>query len=251
MAFCGWDVIIPDTLTTEWQAASDEMRDAAQQSAGMILWSLTGKVFGLCDTRARPCFSPDQGSTYHGAGGRAWTPGVGVGNPGASGHCGCRSGCNHVGPDRLWLVGPVHEVVRVTIDGELVDPTTYRLAERRWLIRSAGVAWPTDQDMSVGPDEVGAFCVYYRKGIPVPTAGQLAAGRLAVEVLRGMKGSPCELPSHVASVARQGITIEYDPRGYFESGLTGIDTIDQWILAVNPYRSRGPARISSPDRPRG
>lgn len=251
MGFCGWDVIIPDSLTAEWNSESPTVRDAAQDAACHILWGLTGRVFGVCDTVARPCFSPAQGNTYDGRGGRAWWPGVGLGNPGASGACGCRSGCTHVPDTKLWLRGPVHEVTRVVIDGAALDTAAYRVDKRRWLIRQDGQSWPHDQDLSAPPDGEGAFTVYYRIGVPVPDAGKLAAGRLAVEIARGMKGSPCELPAHVASVARQGITIDFDPRGYFENGMTGIDSIDQWVMAVNPYRSKRPARISSPDRPRG
>lgn len=249
MGFCGWDLIVPDTLAAEWNSATVEMRDAAGNAAGTTLWALTGRVFGLCQTMQRPCFTPDQGSTYHGRGGRSWWPGLGVGNPGASGPCGCRSNCAHVPQSWVWLPGPVHSIDRVVIDGVVLDPSEYSVRKRRWLVRAQGT-WPQSQDLSAADDGPGAFSVYYLKGVEVPAAGKLAAGRLAVDYLRGMRGSACELPPHVASVARQGITIDFDPRGYFENGLTGIDSVDQWVMAVNPYKSRGPARISSPDRPR-
>lgn len=243
-----WPIVVPDAWKSEWLAASPEMREAAHASAAGILYALTGRVYGLRPVVQRPCFQPGHGTTY---GGNRWWPGVALGNPGASGGCGCSSDCRHVTKDMAWLPGPVHEVTEVLIDGEVVNPDSYRVDGRRWLRRTDGKVWPRNQDVRATDDGAGAFTVRYLRGIPVPLDGQLAAGRLAVEVMRQMNGQECELPAHVTSVVRQGVSVEMDPRGYYEAGMTGLDAVDRWILAVNPHRSKAPARIVSPDAPRG
>ncbi|MCF8610061.1 hypothetical protein L5G28_07780 [Gordonia sp. HY285] len=250
MGFCGWAVTIPADLADEWQAAPAELRERAQQAAGRILWTLTGQVFGTCPETVRPCFQPQDHTTYRGAGAVFW-PGLLTGDPAASGPCGCSEGCSEVGYDRVALPGPIASITEVVVDGEVVAPADYRIENHRWLHRVDGGRWPTHQDLHAPDDGPGAFTIRYERGLPIPADGLYAGGRLAVELLRGLSGGVCALPSGATSVSRQGITVELaDMREWFTNGVTGVESVDLWIMSVNPFKSKRPGRVTSPDSPR-
>ena len=239
MSFCEWPTTIPAALSTEWTGFPEATRTRAQVLAGRILWTLTGQVFGLCEVTVRPCWAPDDTISTYGVG-----RGYVAGDPRRA-RCGCASDCRHVGTDRVALPGPVHTVTTVRIDGTTLDPAAYRVQQRRWLRRTDGSRWPSTQDLNLADDAPGAFTVTYVKGIPVPVDGQEMAGLLAVELARGMTGGACALPTGATSVARQGITVELaDMREWFTNGVTGVEAVDLWIMAVNPYKSKAPARIT-------
>ena len=253
MGFCGWPVHIPAGYRDLWDAASKHKRDQAQMLAGRVLWALTGQVFGTRTEVVRPCFQPpERPSTYRGqrGAGPVWWPGAAL-HPGASGPCGCAPDCGEVAYDRLALPGPVAKVLEVWVDGELVDPATYVVENRRWLHRVDGQLWPKHQDFHAADEAAGAFTIRYERGITLTDDAKTAGGRLAVEFLQGMSGGECALPARATSVSRQGISIELaDVREWFTNGVTGVPEVDLWIMAVNPNRSRRPARVSSPDAPR-
>lgn len=243
-----WPLIIPVDDSEWWDAATDEQREQATSWAVAVLWALTGRVFGTILDRVRPCHRPpSRGTTYDGT----LTPRVGFASSGlvspgvttTAGGCGCRHDCRHASTKDLLLQGPVDSVVSVTIDGATVDPTAYRIMNRRWLRRVDGQGWPTRQNLDAADDEVGAFVVAYRRGIEPPDVGKLCAGILAVEFLRGLTGGECRLPRGVVSASRNGLTVEMDSRAYFTEGLTGVDEVDQWILSVNPNGLHAPARM--------
>ncbi len=239
----------------EWSDATEEERTRAVELATNILWSLTGRVFGLVEATVRPCFGPRDGSTYRGTAGNGrdayWWPGL-INQTWSVGGCGCSPGCNCVGPSEVALPGPVHSIVQVLVDGETVLPEAYRIRNSRWLIRVDGKPWPQHQNLAAADDQLGAFAVTYRQGIEVPLGGQIAVGDLALEFLRARKADGrCKLPDRAISVSRQGIDIELvDAQVLFEQGLTGIASVDQWIAAVNPHKARSRPRVYSPDAPR-
>ena len=185
MTFRGWPVKVPAEYSTEWSAATDEQRDRASDLAATVLWTLTGQVFGTVTETVRPCFRPDDAVTSYGV---SWAPGMFTG--GGPGPCGCSSDCRHVGHDRVALPGPVASVTSILVDGDTVDPSAYRVQDRRWVRRVDGLSWPTDQDLDAADAAVGAFTITYVRGVSVPAAGQAAAGRLAVEFLRDMTAGP-------------------------------------------------------------
>lgn len=246
-----WPIVVPAARVGEWAQASGSDRNAAERVAVLILWGLTGRVLGTVVDTVRPCAAPSPAfSTYGGsfrAAGR-YPSGL-VQGPLLLTSCGCSvSPCPCGGRSEIALPGPVAGVVSVMIDGVVVDPGTYKVRDRRWLVRTSGDAWPQRQDMEADDDAEGAFTVAYRRGIVPPPDGQEAAGWLATEVLRGMVADPsCALPKGVTSVARQGVTIEVDPVAYLEEGLTGVERVDQWIRSVNPSRMRSVPRVFSPD----
>ncbi|KJF21979.1 hypothetical protein C7T36_18520 [Rhodococcus sp. AD45-ID] len=232
----------------EWGEASAADKEAMGELATSNLWALTGRVFGLREVTVRPCFSPTDYSTYRGRSGADWFPGL-VSGSWMPGSCGCVDGCNH--PSEVALPGPVHSIVSVTVDGDTLDPSAYRIRNSRWLIRIDGGVWPQNQNLAVADDAEGAFTVTYKQGIEVPLAGQLAAGDLAVEFLRARKGGRCKMPDRAQHVARQGVDIQLvDAAVLFEQGLTGVSSVDQWIAACNPHKLRSRSRVHSVDAPR-
>jgi hypothetical protein len=245
-----WPVVFTnDADKAEWLAAEEAYRSVAQEMATSILWVLTGRTFGLSRETVRPCHIPQRGGYAgpYGGAGYYYYPGVMTGLRG--GPCGCGDANCCVNKSETPLVGPVDSVVGVWIDGQELDPGAYKVRNHRWLCRTDGTAWPQTQDLDADDMAEGAFTVTYMRGLPVPEPGQIACGLLALEWLRGMLGKKCQLPRGATSVARQGVTVEIDPRAFFEEGVTGIDAIDQWVMLVNPKRIQAPPRILSPDVP--
>lgn len=64
MGFCGWPVTPPGG--DEWAALDLPVRERATALAGRVLWTLTGRRYGLCEATARPRFEPTGGTTYRG-----------------------------------------------------------------------------------------------------------------------------------------------------------------------------------------
>lgn len=249
----------------------EEQQQVIDMAVGM-LWEWTNRTFGVCEVTIRPCRSdcnPDgyqPGSTFWGRGPgydptfpRAGAGGGGGGIPWfpvlISGQwfnitCGClgQCACEPSGPTVLSLPGPAQDISEVMIDGEVLPTTAYRLERNRWLIRTDGETWPTCQDQNLPDDADGAFAITYLKGVPVPTGGQIAAGRLACELAKGFcDDDSCALPERVQTVTRQGITVAVaqTPEMWEQ---TGIWSIDAWVQSVNVPRSRPGVR--SVDRPR-
>ncbi|OLT33671.1 hypothetical protein BJF84_21285 [Rhodococcus sp. CUA-806] len=148
------------------------------------------------------------------------------------------------------LPGPVESVEKVLIDGETLAPSSYRVKNRRWLIRVDGDVWPQNQNLRAPDDADGSFTVEYLRGVPVPKAGLIAAADLACDFLRSHSGGgkDCRIPSRAQSVSRSGVDVQLiDPYMLFDQGLTGIPSVDIWIAAVNPTRARSRSRVYSPD----
>lgn len=252
-----WNVPVPvdcTALEPSEDPTPEELESIERWKNAAVSWlyRLTGSVFGVTTETVRPCFrSPDRSSTYRGQSGSpaAWWPGL-ISGTWNSGACGCRDADCACGADlsRFQLPGPVVSVEKITIDGAELDATAYGIQDNRWIVRLDGGAWPQDQDLTAGPDEDGSFIVTYRRGIPVPVDGQIAAGALACDIANAELGNSCAIPDRASSVSRQGINIELlDPAEYFENGLTGISAVDRWILTVNPGRRRGAVGVFSPD----
>lgn len=248
---CGWAVEFL-TTPTAWESADADEKDLAEELAVNVLWALTGRVFGLCDQTVRPCFGPrEQGTTYRGSGGGYWWPGL-ISGTWFDGACGCSAGCDCVGPSEVALPGPVASITEVWVDGQELDAAAYKIRNSRWLLRVDGEVWPQKQDLTVGDHAEGAFTVTYKQGIPVPRAGQIAAGELALEFLAARKNDGrCKLPDRAISVSRQGVDYQLvDAQVLFEQGLTGIASVDQWIATVNPHKRKARSKVYSPDAPR-
>lgn len=202
---------------------------AAQEAAQQLLWSLTGRRYGLCSTTeayrlncSTPCGNP-----Y----GDRFGPGVDWELGGERRYC-CR----------IHLASrPVRSIDLVEVFGDPIDPSGYTL-ERDTLLR-LGECWPCEQTCDVAPVQVT-----YTWGIDVPALGQLAMGEMACEFLAAFEGADCRLPSNAISVTRQGVSVDLgDAQTLFQMGRTGLPISDAFIRSVNPNRLQSASAVFSPD----
>ena len=245
--------------------------------ASQVLYELSGRQFsGACEKTVRPCGNItcnfqvlSRGYIVWGGYGNwwwdpYWTPYWDDGwwwN--GSNACGCRP------LDRVELSGyPVREITEVKIDGAVVDPSTYRLDERRYLARvpdpldpDTWLRWPACQNMGLPDTESGTFSVTYRYGQDPPPLGIHAVAQLGCELYKACAGQECALPTGTTRVNRQGITIEklaFATWGYTPSRVartrpsgwnTGMPVVDAFL---NTYNSAGLKRrpvFWAPGRP--
>jgi hypothetical protein len=229
-------------------------------AASEILFELSGRLYsGTCEKTVRPCtpfmcgfqvlsrghIVAPYGYTWSGS---AW--GVDA--------CGCYP------LDRVLLSGyPVREITEVKIDGDVVDPDTYRLDNRRWLSRVRDPAepdvplfWPSCQMMDLPDTEDGTFSVSYRYGQDPPLAGVRAATALACQLHQACDGGggDCEIPANAVRVTRQGVTIDRNATIAWFYGKndvtgwsTGIPAVDVFLNGFNESGMQQRPRTWSPD----
>lgn len=253
---CDWP--LDTTCCAEWSTFTPEVQAAATAWATQILDALTGHRFAQCAVNFRPC-GPRCGLSF---GYLTWpvgAPANGGGMPwmipwiddGIWRNCGCAGPCTCHATSEVPFPTPVASVVEVRVDGLVLDPSAYRLDYFRGtpvLVRTDGALWPECQDMDAGPEEAGAFTIVYQPGEALPTAGRIAAGKMACEFAKACAGQDCALPQQLQSLTRNGVQLEVvDPAQLLESGLTGIADVDLWIRAVNPFRRIRPSTVYSAD----
>jgi hypothetical protein len=224
-----------------------------------LLFELSGRRFsGVCERTVRPCpghcgcWAGDPLFRYFGTmvDGEAFFPSGGYWP-----YLGRQRGCRPL--STVKLAGyPVNEIVSVTIDGAVVDPSGYELKNNRNLVRLNDADgkrqhWPGCQNLGQS-EGLHTFFVTYTYGQSPPTAGVEAAKQLACELAKacpvdGGDLGDCALPPGTVEVVRQGITIRAQVLGLFlEQGQTGLAHVDAF-LAVYGSRARRPAVIWSPD----
>jgi len=221
-------------------------RQASLDIAVNVLWALSGRQFGVCETLVRPCPTGDCGSGYRP--GSTWNQSVAPFIPTyeygrwVNYSCGCDGGsCKAMGPRTVHLPGPVQGIVTVTIGGEVLDTPEYVL-EGDVLYRK-GADWPS-QDYNKPLDENGTWSVLYLKGNPVPSAAGKFVGLLAKEFLSACVGdNACRLPKNVVATTNRGVSRVFDPSIIYATGKTGISEIDMWLAAINPYRLLSAPRV--------
>lgn len=252
--FCCDGIPAEDTRSEDEQALFDKLLRVATG----VLWRASGRRYGLCPIRVRPCRPGCADSTYRGSGvgGPLWTPALIAGNWTNCRGCDSCGDCNccNAGCSEIALPGPVHAVTGVFLGGTEVDDSLYRVDDHRMLVREDGACWPTCQDMRVADGEPGSFVVEYLLGIPVDTGGQFALSVYMCELWKLCTGQRCRLPLNTEGVFRQGINIDFaDANLDLLSGMrTGIPEVDVWLAGVNPDRLRQPSQVYSVDahRPR-
>lgn len=254
MGPCNWPVSYagcsPDGQPPEPIASMPASgRDLFEGMAAEYLWNWTSHNYGLCEVVVAPCRQEctDGRSSFNGSGpfrspwgpGSIWTPVIidGLWYNIGCGSCGDTCGCGGGSP--LRLPGPIDSVVQVLEDGVVLDEALYEIEGTNLLRRLDGKAWP-QCDLEVT----------YMMGTAVPAGGQLAAGRLAVELAKAACGDKeCALPQRVQTVTRQGVTIAMlDAFDDIDKGHTGIWIIDSWIASVTKPQPQ--SRVLSPDLPR-
>jgi len=153
--------------------------------------------------------------------------------------------------ERITLgYSPIIDVVEVLVDGQLVPGSAYRVDSQRYLIRTDGKLWPCCQNMERDAEfETDTFQVRFLYG-GLPEMAVHAATTLACELAKACAGSPCNLPSRVTNITRQGVSaVLADPTIILSEGRTGLFAVDAFLAAVNPGNTRRKSGIASPDRP--
>ena len=267
---CEWPVVYPvcdsptgnEFLTGECAPGGFvATRRAAPEFEAMavgFLDSWTRGMFGVCDVTVRPCVVSEcdsSWSTFWGntAGGTGYPSrdGWGVGIEGrwfpmVCGSCAdYRCVCPRSGS--IALPGPVEAVTRVQVGDTVLTPGQYRVTGHRFLSRTDGGAWPRVQDFCADRGAPDTFFVDYRRGVPVPEGGRIAAGVLALEMEKAACGADdCALPSRLQSVTRQGVQVDVvDSWQDLKDGQTGLWLVDTWVQSVVCPARR--ATVSSPD----
>jgi hypothetical protein len=231
--------------------------DAAVAASKELVWALTGRQFGQCCVKIRPCRKscnpcPD-------VPGFGWGPGgYGVGPNGYGPalidglwyniSCNSCSECSCTQICQIPLPYPTCCIQEVKIDGIVIDPETYRIDEFRRLVRLDDDCWPFCQDLTKEDTEEGTWSVSLCYGRPVPELILLAAGEMACQLIKQTAGLPCQLPQRMSSITRQGVTVGFlDPMEFFGNRQTGIYLVDLAVMTFNPHKlTRRPA-IWSPD----
>jgi hypothetical protein len=270
---------LPAGPCTPWATAEDVFASAGGvpdsidvnaeiEAAGWLLWNLSARQFsGGCLETVRPCMTG--GGCWGLAGvesngvnlaiaGADWWFGWGLGGwgwrNGGEGYRAC--GCG--GLSSVTLSGyPVTSIVQVTIGSDVVDPSTYRLDARRFLVRTgldsngARLHWPACQKLYLDAGEPGTWSVEYEYGSPVPAMGKLAAAELALQLYYARTGSDdCVLPTGVTRIVRQGITIERLQPMFVKGQRTGLPLVDGFLAGANPNGLRRRPAVMSPGVPR-
>lgn len=241
-----WPIVWP--CENPAQVEPEQMK-VAEAAAQQMLWARTGRRLGLCTVvegyRPAPtgaCGVPwmDDRLVWH--------------NAGRGGAC-----CSiHLVTQPVWVV------TSVSVLGQVLAPGQYVVEGGAWL-RSRVGCWPA-VDACAEPPVV----VTYQWGIPLrpaqidtsdpenpvvvrpadPLWGLAAAamGEVANEVLNGMCGRACKLPSRAVTINRQGVTVELGaPGGFLEANLLGLPLADELIRNTNPGRLQDRSRVFSPD----
>lgn len=252
-----------DTWPVRWSCdlsvGAAAVTGAALQAATEVLWSLSGRRFGLCTVTLRPCKrtcsdvpwpntlwpSVQPGWTYPmpvNMGGGEWLNLT----------CGsCVRDCSCVTLEEVLLPGPVYDIVQVKVDGDVLDSDAYRLDNSRILVRVDGGSWPRCNNLNLTDTEEDTWSVTARYGEDVPVIGQMAVGELACEFVKYMLGEDCALPQPIQSLSRQGVNITYvDPGELLANGRLGLRFSDMFIQTVNPGGLRARARFYDVDGPR-
>lgn len=214
---------------------SDPKAYLAIDSATYILWALSGRKYHGVSEVTEQYVCPDFDLPV----GCSWETSRRFLAP--QGHYGYVYD-RHVGgmPTRIRLrQQPVRKIVRVEIGGTEIPSANYQIRNSAEIVLAAtSCSNPT---------------ITYKYGAPPPVLGKMAAIELANEMLKAYNNDgSCELPKRVSSIQRQGMSIEvYDPAEFLDRGRIGLTLSDFFVASVNPGRAHKPAKVFSPDMPRG
>ena len=241
----------------EIDSLDPDVKVRSEALAWSTLSALLGYRLSLCPVVLRPCAAGCSPTTWQEApvvaGSQVGIPRSGVFGPYISGghwynSCGCesRTFCSCSSICEIVLPVPVGGIASISIDGVVLDPSTYRVDNANRLVRMGGECWPACQDMEAASDAVGSFTVSFYPHLAPNALLRYAAGILANEFYRACTGGQCRLPQGVTSISRSGVVMEI-PSGLFPNGGTGIREVDAIIRIYNPFGLKTPPRVMSPD----
>lgn len=225
----------------------------AVATATRILWSLSGRRFGTCETTLRPCRADCMDAAWSNYPMWDWPTGYTMPPwdwytvPYACGAC--ANTCSCASLSEVVLPSPVNSIVSVKLDGSPMVTGAYRVDNNRLLVRTDGQRWPACNNLNLDDTEPGTWSVTALYGEDVPQSAQMAMGELACEILKASTGEDCRLPPGVTQIVRQGITISYPDVGQLlKEGRTGLYLVDLFLASENPNGLQARPRIYSVDR---
>lgn len=247
-----WPVIWQCDVTSD----DDALQQVAVDAATQVLYALTGRQFGSCQVTLRPCRDSCQEVPWPGGDWALW-PGRGVWPQPAliaglwynltCGSCGTNCSCTTI--SEVTLPAPVMSVQEVRVDGQVLVTGAYRVDDNRTLVRIDGGVWPRCNDLSRADTQTGTWSVTATYGREVPTLARIAMGELACEFMRGLRGEDCRLPRQLASLTRQGVSIQFpNVTELLTEGRLGLYFGDLAIATYNPSHLHRRARTFSIDR---
>lgn len=253
-----------DTLPVLWvgnciSSLDPAVTGSALQAASELIWTQSGRRFGLCTQVLRPCRRECQGMPWP-ASDNLW-PNVWPGQTYPlpfwwNGQwlnltCGsCVSECSCTTVEEVTLPGGVYQVLQVLVDGVELPAASYRLDDNRLVVRTDGGTWPLCNDLSKDDDQVGTWSITAQWGEPLPEIGKLAVGELACEFGKYLSGLECNLPQAVTSISRQGVSLSFgDPEAALDAGRLGLQFTDMFLSAYNPGKLQARSQVYSVDGP--
>lgn len=222
-----------DCLPVEYQPPNVSLSDAefAVEFASFLLWSKSGRQYGLCQRVLQPCAC----STCQ------------------CGYC--------LGP-LIRLPGPIAGILEIVENGVRWDESSYRRYGRTKLEATYGNYWPSGQNYDRSPYQLpdtengetfydSAWLIRYYQGQAVPRIASRMACLLATDISAFLNGDDCQIGGHVRRIVRGGVQAEYesvlDQLKDASSGWnTGIELVDQWLAEENPLKMKRRARVISP-----
>jgi hypothetical protein len=237
---------------------------AAMERSEALAWlslsSLTGGQIATCPITVRPCRAGCAAPGTWMTAPVLWSGNFAGVRPGVYGFapyigpsgawingCGCRAaecGCSAL--SEVVLPAYAGQIVEVWLNGEVLDPTAYRVDNGNRLVRTDGGSWPACQNLAQDAHGDEAFSVRYYTGFAPDNTILWAAGRLATDFFLACQSKDCSLPAAAINVARTGISYEIES-GLFPGGKTNIPEVDAIIGLLNPYGLHSAPVIASPD----
>lgn len=223
---------------------SDPYGEVAINSATFVLWSLSGRKYNGVRTSTEQYVCPE----YDLPAGCSWVDESYFVTPGGYNGYVVSSvlSSNHqrYGVRIRLRHQPVRKILSVSVGGTVLPSANY------YYIRNSS-------DLVIQDEACASLCdgpeVTYVHGTLPPDIGRFAAIELANEYVKFYnQDDSCSLPARVTSISRQGLDIQvYDPADFLDKGRIGLPLADAFIAATNPSRALKPAKIFSPDLPRG
>lgn len=222
---CVWEPD-PGCLSDEWDTYDTVIQHRALRLATSSLQQLTYSRVGTCPITIRPCLpEPPCGC--------AWAPYLWKGE--WRNGCPCRTVC--APKHELVLPGPVGYIDSFKVDGVEVDLESgdWRMDNNNILVWQGEGDWPiSEQDLNKPDTEPGTFSITYSRSYPVGEQARSAVAYLAMEFAKAcIPKKKCDLPRGVTQVTRNGVSFSIEA-GLFPGGLTGIDSVDAFILDWAP-----------------
>lgn len=147
------------------------------------------------------------------------------------------------------LAEPVHRVLWVMVDGQMLPPGSYRLMDRNKLIRTDGEEWPGWQDLTKDLTETNTFAVRYEYGSHVDAVTKRAAVDTAVELLKLSQPDTGNrrLPPNVTSTRASGVSLTMQDRNQLIRELGSyLESVNKFMALHNP-KATLPTAVYSPD----